>query len=236
MMKRKNKATTEKERLKAHKAQRQTAKARRTEPLLTRPEPTREEKQTFLIYCEGKNTEPSYFRQFRLASATITSFGEGRNTISLVERAKALAAQEEEYDQVWCVFDADPKPDNSYQAKNFNAAIDLAKRYGFHIAYSNQAFEYWLILHFEDHQGGKMDRADYNDKLNHYFRPLGCEFDGKGSKIVTEEMFMELDNRREVAIRRAKKIYSEFEHNNPAAEESSTTVFQLVEEILRYIR
>ncbi|MGN6417310.1 MAG: RloB domain-containing protein [Pseudobacter sp.] len=32
------------------------------------------------------------------------------------------------------------------------------------IAYSNQAFEYWLILHFEDHQGGKIDRNDYHKK------------------------------------------------------------------------
>lgn len=36
------------------------------------------------------------------------------------------------------------------------------------------------------------------------------------------------------AIARAKKIFDNYDHNNPAEEESSTTVFMLVEELLRY--
>ena len=108
-----------------------------------------------LIVCEGKNTEPSYFKQFRISSAIVKSIGEGYNTISLVKRAKQLAKRKK-YDQIWCVFDADPKLDNTKQAQNFNNAIKLAEKHKFGIAYSNQAFEYWLILHLDDHQGGAM--------------------------------------------------------------------------------
>lgn len=45
-------------------------KSRRNEPVLDRNEPSKLEKPTLLIVCEGKNTEPSYFRQFKLSTAT----------------------------------------------------------------------------------------------------------------------------------------------------------------------
>jgi hypothetical protein len=215
---------------------------RRIEPLLAREEPKLPERPTILIVCEGKNTEPFYFKQFRLSSATIKPIGEGYNTISLVKRAVELA-EKKPYDQIWCVFDADPKPDNPNQAKNFNDAIKLANQQDFGIAYSNQAFEYWLILHFNDHQGGSMNRSDYNDKINQLLKPFNLTYDGEGSKLITEEFFEVLDGidkntnkeRKQLAIERAKKNYDRFDHTNPSAEESSTTVFRLVEELLKYV-
>lgn len=215
---------------------------RRSEPLLERDSPSLSKNPTILIVCEGRNTEPSYFNQFRLSSATVKPVGEGYNTISLVNRAIQLQ-QDGQYDQVWCVFDADPKPENSAQASNFNAAINLAESKGFGIAYSNQAFEYWIILHLSDHQGGGMHRNDYNDKINEYLQPHNVNYDGNNSKIISEELFEILDGvdektdkrRVELAITRAKRNYDKFDHSNPAEEESSTTVFRLVEELLKYL-
>lgn len=57
---------------------------RRAEPILERAVPVKLEKPTILIVCEGKNTEPSYFRQFKLTSATIRAIGNVYNTTSLV--------------------------------------------------------------------------------------------------------------------------------------------------------
>lgn len=143
-----------------------------------------------------------------------------------------------EYEQVWCVFDKD-----NFKANDFNSAINLAESNGFKVAYSNQAFEYWLLLHFEDHQGGAMSRQDYDDKINSYINPMGISYDGKGNKIVTREFFELLEGiipetkviRRDIAIKRAKRNYDRFNHSSPATEESSTKVFELVEEILRYL-
>ena len=216
-------------------------KKRRSEPLLHRENPTKNERPTILIVCEGENTEPSYFQQFRLSSAIIKPVGEGFNTLSLVKRAIVLA-KEKEYEQVWCVFDADPKPDNPKQSQNFNSAIKLAEKENFGIAYSNQAFEYWIILHLDDHQGGGMNRTDYNKKLNSLLKPFGTTYDGNDRKIITEEIFEILDGvdektdkeRKILAIERAGKIYNNFDHKNPSKEESSTTVFRLVEELLKY--
>jgi hypothetical protein len=234
-MKMRNKRGEQIERKKRHLESLRTAKAkRRGEPALERPEPTRIEKPVILVVCEGENTEPSYFRQFRLASATIKAVGEGYNTVSLVNRAEQLAA-EGNFEQVWCVFDKDDFPDN-----DFNNAIAMAAGKGFHAAYSNQAFEYWFILHFEDHQGGGMHRSEYADKINDYLRPFGIVFDDN-SKIITEEIFSILEgidqqtgiSRTRLALQRAERIYDRLDHNSPAKEESSTTVFKLVDEILK---
>ena len=236
------------EQIAAKKKHKESLKARRrTEPLLQRNEPSKIERPTILIVCEGENTEPSYFRQFKLSSATIVPVGEGYNTVSLVKRAKILSVKIDNkkknkiYNQVWCVFDADPKPDNPKQSQNFNDAIKLAAKNGFGIAYSNQAYEYWIILHLDDHQGGGMNRSDYNNKINSLIKPFGLTY--KDSKIITEEFFDLLDGidektkkeRKILAIERAKRNYDQFDHTNPANEESSTTVFRLVEELLKYV-
>jgi hypothetical protein len=239
-MKMKNKKAEQIAAKKVHKESLKTK--RRVEPVLERSEAQIPERPTILIVCEGENTEPSYFRQFKLSSATIKPVGEGYNTISLVKRAVQLS-KEKSYEQVWCVFDADPKPDNPKQAKNFNDAVKLAERKGFGVAYSNQAFEYWLIIHFDDHQGGGMNRNDYNNKINQLLKPFGLTYDGEGNKTITEEIFEVLDGidkksnkeRKRLAISRAERNYDLFDHTNPANEESSTTVFRLVEELLKYV-
>lgn len=210
--------------------------SKRSEPNLERAAPQMVEKPTILIVCEGKNTEPSYFKQFRLSSATIKPIGEGYNTVSLVNRAFQLS-QEKNYNQVWCVFDKDDFP-----VVDFNNAIAIAQSHNFGVAYSNQAFEYWLLLHFDDHQGAAMHRSNYNHKLNELLNPFGVSYDGENSKMITEEIFELLEGidikaetyRVDLAIARAKRNYNLLPHTNPAVEESSTTVFKLVEELLKY--
>lgn len=233
-MKMLNKKAKQIEAKKAHREQ--LKQKRRSEKVITRSEPTRDIKPTILIVCEGENTEPSYFKQFKLTWAEVFPVGEGYNTTSLVGRAQVLS-EKKKFDQVWCVFDKD-----SFQPQNFNSAIQNAEALGFGVAYSNQSFEYWLLLHFNDHQGGGMNRSDYDPKINELIQEFGVTYDGKTNKIVSEDFFELLDGidnitkkeRKVLAIERAKKIYNSLDHNSPALEESSTTVFRLVEELLKY--
>ena len=210
---------------------------RRVEPDLGRAVAKLTEKPSILIVCEGQNTEPSYFNQFRISSATVKSIGEGYNTVSLVNRAVQLANHPKKYDHVWCVFDKDDFSEN-----DFNDAIRKAQEQNFGIAYSNQSFEYWLILHFDDHQGGGMHRNDYNEKINKMLKLFHVIYDGTGNKTITENFFELLDGtdektgqkRVDLAIARAERNYNRYDHINPAQEESSTTVFRLVKELLKY--
>ena len=96
-MKMKNKKAEQIAAKKRHKEQLKAS--RKKAPGLERVAPSRIEKPTILIVCEGENTEPSYFRQFRLSTATIKPVGEGYNTVTLVRRAMELA-KEDHYEQV----------------------------------------------------------------------------------------------------------------------------------------
>jgi len=218
----------------------QLKQLRRIQPSLERDEPKYNQNEKLLIVCEGTNTEPTYFEFFRYSTAAIEKMqiiGTGFNTLSLVEYAEKLKNTKYQDYKVWCVFDADPKPDNPKQLENFNNAIFKAEKLGFKCAYSHQAFEYWIILHFEDHQGFPMHRDLYYEKINKYLKKINPKaiYD-KDNKIVTEEIFNILlgidakigKSRKIIASERAEKIYNKCNHSNPAAEESSTTVFELV--------
>lgn len=77
----------------------------RKERSLKRRTSYRDIKQSFLIICEGENTEPDYFNAFRLTSASVKALGKGKNTIKLVEEAVIIRDEERRkghvFDQYW---------------------------------------------------------------------------------------------------------------------------------------
>jgi hypothetical protein len=205
-------------------ARRQNPKIERT---LKRASSLRTVKQTFLIVCEGEVTEPEYFNSFRLTSANVKAIGKGMNTISLVKEAIAIRDIEKRrnrnYDQCWVVFDKDDLTDS-----DFNAAIQMAQANGFHVAYSNQAFEFWFLLHFNLYQGA-IHGNRYAEMLTHL---LGFKYGkAKGDSV---KVFNVIYPRTRMAIDNAKNVLKAFDGSNPAKEESSTTVHQLVERLLLF--
>ena len=185
-------------------------------------------KQSFLIITEGVNTEPDYFTSFRLTSASIQVIGEGMSCMSLVRKAISIRDNLRErgrsYDQNWVVFDKDDNPD-----KTFNDAITLARKENFHVAYSNQAFEYWFLLHFKKYKGC-FTRIQMNKMLG---KILGESYSKKSGQAAT--LYIRLLPLQQDAIKRAKEIFKEMSLGNPAKEESSTTVFQLVEQLNKFL-
>jgi hypothetical protein len=179
---------------------------------------TRELRQRFLIVCEGEKTEPNYFRSFHVPQKVLDVRGIGENTVALVEKAIRLR-DEEEYDQVWCVFDRD-----SFPADHFNRALALAKREGIKVAYSNEAFELWYLLHFNFYNTA-LPRADYNIKLSTL---LGHKYE-KNSNWIYEELM----HRQQTAISHAHRLLKEYNPPNPERDNPSTTVHLLVEQLLQ---
>ena len=103
--------------------------------------------------------------------------------------------------------------------------IDKAHKNGFEVAYSNQAFEFWFLLHFNLYQGA-LHRSRYEKMLSAL---LGFAYTKKSG--VSSKMFNTLFSKQEQAINHAKTIMKQFDGNNPAQQESSTTVYRLVEEL-----
>jgi len=144
----------------------------------------------------------------------------GFNTVSLVKRAIKLS-REVEYDQVWCVFDRD-----SFPAQHFNLALRLAEQHAIRVAYSNEAFELWYLLHFHYYDAA-MSRADYGNMLNNL---LGMQY-----RKNRDDMYDLLRSRQVDAMRNAKRLLEQYNPSNPALDNPSTTVHLLVEELNRFI-
>ena len=182
----------------------------------------REVKERFLIVCEGEKTEPYYFRSFRVPKAVVSIKGAAGDPTRLLNSAYKLA-NEDEYDQIWCVFDRDV---GAWTAQNFNNALQNAKSYGFHVAYSNECFELWYILHFEFLNTG-LPRSDYEDKLSEL---LGKKYQKKDPK-----MYQQLLEKQLIAIKYAQKLLDSYNPIDPERDNPATTVHLLVQALNRFL-
>ncbi len=191
----------------------------------------RNRKVYFLIVCEGKKTEYFYFKSFN--NRDIQSYvcdtdvhGEGISTLGLVDKCIKIRDQSTRgYDKVWVVFDKD-----SFPPGHFNGAIERAKNNNIGCAWSNEAFELWYLLHF-DNVRHAMSRRDYGTTLGRKITKV------KGEKFKYEKnapnMYdvLEAYGDQALAIARAGNLrssYADFKYHehNPC-----TMVDVLVQEL-----
>ena len=182
----------------------------------------REIKERFLIVCEGTQTEPNYFKSFRVPKDVIDVRGFGKNTISLVKEAVRIKEEDNDYDRVWCVFDRD-----SFPVKNFNQAIKYAEDNDIAVAYSNEAFELWYLLHF-DYRDTAMSREEYKDALT---KRMNKEYK-KNSKTIYDD----LKTNQSKAIKNAERLLEQYNPRKPANDNPSTTVHLLVQELKKFVK
>jgi hypothetical protein len=121
----------------------------------------RDVRQRFLTVCEGSQTEPNYFRAFQVPGCVVQVTGTTQRGVGLIKEA-IRRRNDDEYDQVWCVFDRD-----HLQSQQILDAFQLANQNNIQIAFSNQAFELWYLLHFNYHHTA-IPRQDYCTRLQRY--------------------------------------------------------------------
>ncbi len=174
-------------------------------------------RRRFLIVCEGEQTEPNYFRRFR-ANAVIRVVGTGRAPQGVLETARQ-EKEKEDFDEVWLVFDKD-----EIDAEAFNRVIQQAKNLGFHVAYSNPAFELWYLLHFV-YQNTALTRRDCQQRLKQHL--------GRPYRKNDPTLYDALLPYQETALRHAQRLESTYAPpRNPAQENPSTMVHHLVQALL----
>lgn len=139
-------------------------------------------------------------------------------TLEINEKAKKNG---ENYDQVWCVFDKD-----DCKLEDFNAAMDIADRNKFKVAYSNNAFELWYLLHFQ-YFDTAISRKDYMSKLSKHLKDKYKKND--------PGMYDRLKSNQDTAIKNAEKLLKQYNPPNPGKDNPSTKVHELVKELNRYI-
>jgi hypothetical protein len=190
----------------------------------------------YLIVCEGQ-TEEVYFRSFPIANITVTTKSVGRTKSSLVKHAHKLA-KEDNYDEIWCVFDMDVNyADQQNQRDDFNNAIQQCQNTKkTKVAYSNDCFELWFYLHFA-----------YTDQQNHrkfYYKKLrefwGINYEEKGKEldfcISIYSKLQEANCSQEEAIKRADKLFNSKTDDLPSDQNPVTTVYELVKELNKYLK
>lgn len=133
---------------------------KRGQPRLKRRASKREPVRKFYLICEGKNTEPDYFKALKaiLGPAQIEFIytPDAGVPMTIAEKAFGILKEEglnkksrkklssfEEKDEVWAVFDRDEHP-------KYQEAKDYCASKGIQIAYSDPCFELWVNLHFCD--------------------------------------------------------------------------------------
>lgn len=198
-----------------------------------RQESNKDRHVRFLIVCEGKKTEPHYFeslvRNYTSAVREVTVNGEGKATVALVNETVKIKDELEyrnamRFDRVWVVFDKDDFTD-------FNEAIHLAHKLGFHCAWSNESFELWYLLHFE-YVDTAISREDYIVKLRDAIRKekgddtYWYEKGDPNNYYIIREY-----GREDLAKKSAIKLRKQFSGTDYASHNPCTLVDKLVEEL-----
>jgi len=192
-------------------------------------------KTSFLIICEGQNTEPQYFRQFPVKTAEVTSYGLGSSRTKLVEMVIDLKTEDKQQ-EVWVVFDMDIQRENADKIKSdYENAIALAESKNIKVAYSNDAFEIWFLLHYQ-YFDNQWTRHEYYDKLSEWW---GCNYEKMGKNIAFAQTIykrLEEDENadQEEAIQRANKLSEHQKDLKYTEKNPSTNVHHLVNELNKH--
>ena len=206
-------------------------KNRNTSDYLRRQTKTRETRKNFLIVCEGEKTEVNYFKAFTVPKKIeVRVKGEGKNSLSLVNKAIKIidnVNKDDSFDQIWCVFDKD-----NCSKEQFNQAEGLAKQKNIKIAYSNEAFEIWFILHFQ-YLDIATSRSKYPKILNTQMKKYGLLNKKEKYAKNREDMYEKLKPYQTTAITNAAKLIQDRDEakKHPFDANPSTTVHELVQEL-----
>ena len=187
----------------------------------------------FYILTNGRETEKNYFDLIKSKKSIFDVNVEYQNS-NPVQLVRYASQYLREANQVWCVFDMD----NNFNDGTLIQAIKLAEETGVQIAYSNIAFEVWLLSHYQ-----KVESSYDNtrlirqmDKLLREDLRLNRGYDKSDKELLKKHFLPKLDdaivNSKVIYQRKVKQHEQEYMGNkNYRIWEwnSSTNVFQLIE-------
>lgn len=201
---------------------------------MKRTQKQRKIRDTILVVTNGKRTEKLYFDNLTNSFKSMFKIKveyKNEQPDELVEYAKSLDSNL--YNQIWCVFDID----DSYKEGHLLHALAEAKKHNINIAYSNEAFEVWLLCHLTKNIRTSLTRKTYIKEINNYLEEKRLPKYQKNDLDLLKNQFIP---KALQASEVAKKIYQSLEANHqkefsgnknyPIWDwKSTTTVYQLIE-------
>lgn len=140
---------------------------------------------TFLIFCEDETSEYEYFKFFETEKVKINIFQNQKNSIENVIKAITYCKNNGIIDcdnniidgfEIWCVYDRDTfieDPNFEETKTKFNIASSTAELHKINLAWSNDSFELWILLHLQeivDNMDSFLHRDNYYEFLEDYFK------------------------------------------------------------------
>lgn len=198
----------------------------------------------YYIFCEGEQTEPQYFNGFKRLIEDNPIYREmvliqiepcGAETMRVIGMAEKYVSENQiTKGQIWCVYDKD-----SFPTQNFNGVVSRAESLNkdnpqvqYHAAWSNECIEFWFLLHFA-YDTSNNHRTEYIRFLNERYAQIGI---GKYRKNDRETFNILMDHGNpKLAIRYARRIIMDNEGRSPADIAPGTKVYELVEELAKYL-
>ena len=224
---------------------------------------------TFIIFCEDEWSEYLYFKMFETNNIKVNVINKQKsmmdnvlNAITYCKENNLLLPDENglymlDYEDlhVWCVYDRDLEDNNNLHLKGnteFDESIATAGTKGIRVAWSIDAFELWVLLHFIDvdptnPNNGNRDYyyelltnifkawPDPNDDLNKALihASFGYKKDLKQKNNFKDIVRPIMASNTQIAINRAKAldqyhVDKQYHHQKSP----STKVYLLVEELI----
>lgn len=226
---------------------------------------------TFIIFCEDEVCEPIYFKYFETSKIKVNPIKNQKNMMTNVINALCHCRENNlikdtedkvcvciEGNHVWCVFDRDKEETLAKQLRGnveFDESVKTARSNGLNLAWSNDAFELWILLHFEDFDLNNEEfkkRTKYYERLTEIFKNIPnpsedlkkvLQYAGYSYKdsLKSEKNFRyiirpELVKKTKDAIKRAKELEKHYSDLNLSEhkKEPYTRVHHLVEELIKF--
>lgn len=208
-----------------------------------------------IIACEDSVSSPKYFRMLikelikkkRITQdSLVIAKHKHTNPKGVLQDLKDHDKNRKKYydfEHKWIVIDRDKARVNGggHSKEDFNVALEMAKSTKSHlnieVAYTNDAFELWYLLHFE-YRNTALSRdeilVELIKKLKQEDKQFFTTVTNKNIKneIYTSKIFDFLEKRQETALKNAKKLLASYgKDHKPESDNPATTIHLLIEVI-----
>jgi len=189
----------------------------------------RVEKKAVLIAFEDSKSSKYYFRDLLrdkelTGQVILVNRDKGQDPKRVFEKIGEYKQKNlnEVFEKEWIVIDKD-----NWSKDKYLGVIDRGRKEKICIAFSNDAYELWILLHFEP-----LTRSTHRKELNSKLNQIFLEKCGKKYEKSSQDVYLLIRDLQETAIKNAKNLvkqhlrdYGKIDSNkNPI-----TTVYQLVE-------
>ncbi|MEA3449557.1 MAG: RloB family protein [Patescibacteria group bacterium] len=140
---------------------------------------------------------------------------------------------DEDDDQVWCIFDVDDFYKNDKQG--FLEAVKSAHENNIKIAYANECFELWVLLHFEKPTTPVERGENIESRIIKHYKKNNLRNFEKNQKVFNDLLVFQ-----EQALKNASKLmpveYNKINWKNAVSKKGNpgTSIHFLIKEIKKY--